>query len=492
MPNFHRFLDRVFHRALSFSIFWRIWLAIVFVMLIVGGISLYALQKTIQPQAKTVVEHSLADTAKVLALLLSDEMTALQQGDHQAFTLLNNKLGASTHSEQAISTLHIYITDEAGIVLYDSFGRYQGADFSQWNDVYLTRQGKYGARTTAVDGETIMYVASPIMHNNQLMGVVSVGKPTHTLAPYLSASFAKLLAILGQSFVISLVIAALMASWLRHSITKVGRFAIGLGLDRAPHFYLGNELNELTANITQMKDAIENKAYVSDYVHTLTHELKSPLSAIKASGEILAGAISDKDRVFFATLIGSQSDKLTRLIDKLLTLARLEQPTIKLHKEPLQVLPLIKECLVALQAVIHDKKLVVDISGDGTLFADRFWLLQALQNVLDNAVRHASVFVAIVMTGDKLIVINDTAPLPPFVLERAFERYFTFTINPEQQGTGLGLPLVRTIIELHKGAVTLEQKEFTAGDFWQGVPPDIIERFAGIVAVLTIQLKGQS
>ncbi|WP_352259981.1 histidine kinase dimerization/phospho-acceptor domain-containing protein, partial [Psychrobacter sp. TB55-MNA-CIBAN-0194] len=83
---------------------------------------------------------------------------------------------------------------------------------------------------------------------------------------------------------------------------------------KKPYFYLGNELNNLTDTIETMKHRLENRAYVSDYVHTLTHELKSPLTAIRASSELLEDERLDgDDRQMLSQAIGEQSIKMQQL-----------------------------------------------------------------------------------------------------------------------------------------------------------------------------------
>ncbi|WP_227525996.1 hypothetical protein [Psychrobacter sp. FDAARGOS_221] len=76
--------------------------------------------------------------------------------------------------------------------------------------------------------------------------------------------------------IVTLIMAGLVAWWLRQSTLLVTRYTQSLAQDtKKPYFYLGRELNELTDTIESMKHRLENRAYVTDYVHTLTHELKA-------------------------------------------------------------------------------------------------------------------------------------------------------------------------------------------------------------------------
>lgn len=484
-PSFHALLDALFGKRVAFSVFFRIWFAVVLVIAMASGLTLYQLQKTIRPSAQRVVEDMLVDSAKLLAQMLApytqEDFTAATVQARFAPALAKPLAVAPSINEETplwfdqktASQLLVYVTDATGNVLYDSTGQATGQDYSRWNDVYLTLRGKYGARATRSDPKdeqtSIMYVAAPIYaHDGTLVGVVSVGKPSRTLLPYLTFSRQQLLQTILMVTLFGMVLAALVAAWLRHSVAQVSRYTAELARTPPPHFYLGKELNDLTTAIGDMKHRIENKAYVTEYVHTLTHELKSPLTAIRASGELLGDDLPAADRVLFSQTILQQSDKLQHLIERLLLLAKLEQPTSRLNRETLDVSHLLQVCLSAQQAWILQKNLHYQtfVATNATLKADPFWLQQALQNAIDNAIKYAqsrfTVGVWRSLAGLHIWLINDNPQLPDYVLNRAFERYFSYqsltdSVPTQPSSTGLGLTLIRQVIELHGGTATLRQ-----------------------------------
>lgn len=467
MFNFHALLDRLFYRATSFSIFFRLWGAMILVVLVLGAMSFYGINKTIRPSAKRVVEDTLVDTSKLVALLIADEVDKLiKTGESKTLTGilvgLDDTLlglpdfdGKSWYDNKSSSQFHLYITDKDGVVIYDSMGVSVGQDFARWNDVYLTLHGMYGARSTKVNGSSVMYVASPIIKDEKLIGVVSIGKPTRSLLPYLHASQRELIKILIGAMLVALVVSALVAIWFRHSLSLVVGFADNLAKKSRPHFYLGRELNTLTDSIGQMKDTLENRAYVAEYVHTLTHELKSPLSAITASSELLIDDISESDRRAFAMLIGEQAGRMTMLIDRLLTLARLEQPTFELDVQMVDMQAICQNLISQYQPKFTQKSLDVALIGRTKIQGDMFWLGQAIDNLLENATAHAISFVLVVLDGGRMMVVNDCELLPDFVVHRAFERYFS--MGHDKKGVGLGLPLVASVAEKHGGTVGFGQ-----------------------------------
>ena len=468
MLSFHGLLDKLFKKQISFSVFFRIWLSFVLLIVLAFGLAFYHTQKTLRPSAKRVVEDSLVDTSVLLSHIVADDVADLSKDELNQ--TLNDKLShAFTNPDEPLwyhqkskSTYHIYITDRTGVVIYDSRGASVGMDFSRWNDVYLTLRGKYGARSTDIGGHSVMYVASPIVSDGRIIGVVSVGKPTQTLIPYINKSTDEIIKIILTIMAITLATATLMAWWLRRSIDSVNRYTKGLASTAPPHFYLGRELNELMASIHAMKDTIENKAYVSEYVHTLTHELKSPLTAIRASSEILTDELTGAEREQFTGIILSQTDKLTALVDRLLTLAKIEQPTFKLTMSDVDLDALIQTCLNQQSATLKQLGKTVQFDKSGICIrADEFWLAQAVQNVIDNAIYYGKSAIAIhtnqTETDTFIYIKNDSDTLDDFIIKRAFERYFSMGNTHRQKSTGLGLTLVKQVIELHGGAVSFGQ-----------------------------------
>lgn len=487
MP-FHHYLDRLFQKRLTFSIFFRIWLAFTLVVSLASGLAVYQLQKSIRPSAQRVVEDTLVDTSRLMAVMIGQLFgQQIQTGTlnaNQVDSQLNSAFSADStwlmpiwFNQKNKSQFRLYITDKTGKVLYDSRHEAVGTDYSRWNDVYLTLRGKYGARSTRTDmrdeQSSIMYVASPIVDaNNQLVGVVSVGKPVATLMPYINASRDEILKTMLMIAGFGVLFSAFMAWWLRHSIQAVNAYTQRLADTTPPHFYLAKELNELIDTIDTMKNTIENKAYVTEYVHTLTHELKSPLTAIRASGELLGEYLPSHDRVQFSHTILEQSDKLQHLVEQLLVIAKLEQPNFKLSLSQHPLSPIIYHCVSNQQAWLkqRDLALVIAVKDELTVTADSFWLRQCLQNLIDNAIKfahHWLIITAYVKDNHVHIwVMNDSEPVADFVLERAFERYFSVETHlashgkttKNSKGTGLGLTLAKTVIELHGGTIEITQQ----------------------------------
>ncbi|WP_201603584.1 two-component system sensor histidine kinase CreC [Psychrobacter submarinus] len=511
-------------QPLNLSIFFRIWLAVALILIVSGIVVFTQLFEHVKPTAQQVIEDTLLDTSKMIAANLQEPVqsgqisnTAYQQQLDSAFiaqpaSFKDHSIKSKTaktaynldnepeYKQKTASSFRLYVTNSQGIVLYDSLpasDNAEGADYSRWNDVYLTLRGQYGARSTpdtnSTRGSSIMYVAQPIKDDlGHLIGVVSVGKPVDSVLPYLDNTRQRMLITTLLISIVSLILAGLVAWWLQQSISLVTRYTSALAEDtKKPYFYLAHELNSLTDTIESMKHRLENRAYVSDYVHTLTHELKSPLTAIRASGELLEDDNLDlDDRQMLSQAIGEQSIKMQQLIDRLLLLAKVEQPTFRLNRQAISLTPiltsLIKDSSVKVQqrslASIRffiDNEPINNLATEQdypstllaktTIAADRFWLVQALQNVLDNAIYFASNEVSIEVTTAQnsvtIDILNDGQPLPDYAIAKAFDRYFSLSHQKQspqangnhlKKGTGLGLTLVKQVIEHHGGSVSID------------------------------------
>ncbi|MFZ6673251.1 two-component system sensor histidine kinase CreC [Undibacterium sp. Xuan67W] len=433
----------------------------------------------VKPGVRATLEDTLVDTAQLLAQLVAEDVKA---GDLQHAALigrLQNYVHRSVDVkisgvQKAILDYRIYITDIHGIVVFDSENKDVGKDYSRWNDVYLTLQGKYGARSTRSDplddSSTVMHVAAPILDGGQIIGALTVAKPISTITPFIERSQRKILRRSGWLLLGSLLIGLGFSFWLSHSLRQLQRYASSVEKDEKVTLpKLGNnEIGTLGRALESMRHKLEGKQYVEQLMHTLAHELKSPIAAIQGSAELLTEDMSVADRQHFLSNIIEQNQRQKQLIDKLLALIKIEKQqvldsivTIDLN----QLLEQVKADAISrlteksLQLKLGLSEPAIQVQGDLLL------LRQAVGNLIDNAIAFSPAGSMIVLmvsrqnrTG-QITVLDHGAGIPGYAIERIFDRFYSLERPDAAKSTGLGLPFVREVALLHGGSVTVSNRD---------------------------------
>ena len=454
-----------------------------FLYFILVGMTAYFVSKTViqelKPTVRQTTEETLVDMANLLAVLAEEEMT---KGDlnQSRFAKLLTAYGIREPESRfweygkKVINHRIYITDKNGMVVADSWQQDIGKDYSQWNDVYLTLRGRYGARSTALDPNdplsTVMHVAAPIYHEGEIIGSVTVAKANRSVQPFIDLSKRNVLFWMMLMTVLVLIAGALIAWRIHSALNKLEDYAEKMGRGEKvakPTFRIFYEYGTLSDALEKMRNQLDGKKYVEEYVQTLTHELKSPISAIKGASEILQMPLPEEQRQRFVGNIERESERMQRLIDKLLELARLEKMPQLEHVELLsveEILETIVESSAARLSMKHVKCELNAVEGINIL-GNRFLLQQALFNLMDNALDFVSENGVIswkAHTEDSQIAISvfDQGPhIPDYALERLTERFYSLPRENGVKSTGLGLNFVEQIMQLHDGQLKIDNVE---------------------------------
>lgn len=463
----------------------RIFLANFSILGVATYLLLNVFMSELRPGMRQTTEDTLVDTANLLAEVVSNEFLQ-NQLTSQNFAQLNfaqsiERFLARSYRAKIFSVdkessqIRIYITDDQGIVQYDSSGKDVGADYSQWNDVYLTLRGQYGARSTKLrpDDEmsTVMHVAAPILNNGRIVGSLTVAKPNQTVQPFIDLAQLKIKTTSFWLIVISIVIGAVFSFGLTRSIRKLVDYADQIAKGRKASVpKVGEvELTKLANAIENMREQLEGKAYVENYVHALTHELKSPVSAIKGAAELLSPAMPEADFERFQSNILDETDRIDVMINRLLALASLEKRGNLETTERVSLLSLAQSAIESKRAALLAKGVTIEvIPNDANQDAfevegDAFLLTQVLDNLLQNAIEFSPVDGRIVLqiTRDHqgcVLEVQDQGPgIPEYAVSRVFERFYSLNRpDTNKKSTGLGLCFVNEIVALHQGQVSLD------------------------------------
>ena len=466
----------------------RIGLRLLLGFFLVLGLALFVVLRVlldeVKPGTRLAMEDSLVDAAYTLALLAAPDLKAGVIADGPFAQALSGLPEA--RSDAVISGFRktgidtrITVTDAQGIVRFDTRAQAVGEDHSRWNDVLRTLRGEYGARSSPESAEqperTVMHVAAPIRDGDRIIGVLTVSRPNQRLQPYIERSERRILqwswALLG----LSLLIGLLMSWWIASSLSRLRGYANAVARgERAPLPVLGRlsgstEFSDLAGALERMRVQLEDKAYVERYVHTLTHELKSPLAAIRGAAELLQERLPDADRERFAGNVQRQAERLQLLVDQLLQLAHVEQMRRLDKRERIDLAALTRELLQRLEPRLRLKALRVndELGQDQFVSGDPFLIGQALQNLLDNAIDFSPSQGELLLRLQRVDgalewSLRDQGPgIPEYARDRVFERFYSLPRGEGQdKGTGLGLCLVKEVNELHGGQLWVQ----TVGD----------------------------
>lgn len=437
---------------------------------IVAFAGLRYLQGAVKPAVRQTLETSLVDQAGMLAAQIASSADAPSPGDAQKQaiqTWLQTPSNAKVYGVRfGAPNERVYVTDAQGIVVYDSAGHGIGQNYTQWNDVARTLRGEYGARSSHEGGQdspAILYVAAPIVRSGKLLGVVSIGKYSQDLDPFVIMEQKRMLRIGALALFLSLGIGIVLSAVLARSIGRLTMFAEDVAAGKPARLpALRGELGVLARALETMREKLEGKHYVEETVQTMAHEMRSPLTAIVASAEVIADGMPEGDERRLAESVGAEAARLSALVDRMLSLAVAERRRELGERVEVDLSALTDRVFEREERRAESRGLRMIRTGEGVAIGDPFLLDHALANLVSNAIDFASrgteVHVDILGEQRQLVirVRNQGAPIPDYAAARLFERFFS-TERPDtgRKSTGLGLAFVRRVSELHGGDIQL-------------------------------------
>jgi two-component system phosphate regulon sensor histidine kinase PhoR len=254
-----------------------------------------------------------------------------------------------------------------------------------------------------------------------------------------------------------------------------------------------NHKHEVAGVVTILHDLTRERELSqmkSDFVSKASHELRTPLSSIRAYVEMLVDGEADDEqsRQEFYRIIHDETDRLSRLIDNMLNISRIEAGIVQIEREQVDIRTIIDRAVNTLEPQARDKdiamnKRVADV--DLCVEGDADMLYQVVLNLVSNAVKYTPDGGRITVSADSdnltrsvVVSVSDTGlGIPPDALPRLFEKFFRVdNYKRVAKGTGLGLSLCKHIVEtVHHGQIGVESKLGMGSKFWFSVPM----RYAG-------------
>lgn len=457
-----------------------------FLTIALGSLAMVAskVQDNIAIQYSQASEEPLVDFAHLLAALLEGEIQegkidVSNYGESIREAFRRDIQAKIYHLEKTELSTNIYITDENGIVVFDSQdnGKREGLDYSQFNDVYLTWQGKYGKRASRIDPEdsrtTVFYVAAPIRHEGSIIGTLTVFRAETVMAPFAEQSQKLVANWTLTAGLITAFLGAIWIYWLLHPIRNLTEHArlISIGASRELPVTGRAELRKLSIALEEMRRELEGKHYVENYVQALTHELKSPLAAIRGAAELIDESMPAEKRQHFLNNILAETSRSEDLVRRLVHLAALESQSSLATREKIEVSKWVADMLDDTRPAFEAKelKLTIDdqLSETDAIEGDPLMIQIAFRNVVNNAIDFSPVGGEVTIECrkddfDRLqIIVSDSGPgLPDYAIDRVFDRFYSLK-NKEtgRKGAGIGLALTREAMALHQGTIRLENRQ---------------------------------
>jgi len=457
----------------------RLGLRVFFGFFLIAGLSAVLLLKVflaeVKPSVREVMEDLMVETANLLAEVAVDEMAAGQPApDGRLAAQLRRYTQRDVDAviwglrKQSLD-LRIYVTDATGRVVLDS-GQPSavGQDYSQWNDVARTLRGDYGARASPYGrhDSTVLVVAAPVLQGGRTLGVVSVAKPVASVQRFIDRAERRVFLAGAALLAASLVVGVAVTWWLVATVRRLRRYAqrVQAGQALAPPDVPG-ELGDLAHAMDDMRRRLEGREQLEHDVRALTHELKSPLAALRASGELLQDELPVADRQRFAAQVLDQTARLQTLVERVLALSQLESQ-LGLGERQHIALADWADAQLARQAPRLAQKALTPTwteRADATTAVDVALLELAFGNLLVNAIDFAPagspLELAVSTTAETVrLALRDRGPgVPASVFSQLGQRFFS-TARPGSlvKGSGLGLAIARRIAELHGGQLTFE------------------------------------
>lgn len=431
------------------------------------------LREELNTQYAYLVEDNLIDTAYLLSSAIEKDLKS-SDGEAWDFTFvdqyLERRIDAKIYEKLKTSpSIGVYIVDKDGIVRYSTRKSEVGKDFSQWNDVYLALQGKYGARSTRVDPNdpesSEYFITAPISTAEGVVGAVSVIKSEQEIISTTSHQLQTILSAVGFLFAVLIVLSLFVSFWFTRPIERLKDYALRIskGQKVLPPKLATRELSDLLVALETMRDSIDGHALIEDYTKNLTHELKSPLTAITGAAELSLEDMEPDRRQKFLKNILQESSRARDLLDQLLRISTLESQKYLETKESVDFHELVQDIQKSLSPQLERKRVELEVSGTLEVAGNRFLCSQALRNLIENALdfchEETIIQVRLLTQGvSGLVQVENSGPnVPEYALRKVFDKFFSLE-RPEtgRKSTGLGLALVHQILLLHQGSVYVE------------------------------------
>lgn len=252
---------------------------------------------------------------------------------------------------------------------------------------------------------------------------------------------------------------------LQRMIGKIRRLAAG---DYKTRLYFGNPLKKhptfsaLSASFNTLAEELDNTEMLrSDFINNFSHEFKTPIISISGFAKLLKrGNLSEKQKLEYMDIIEEESLRLSYMATNVLNLTKVENQTILTDQTTYNISEQIRSCVLLLENRWAKKNLEFSLEFDEyEIYANEELLKQVFINLIDNAVKFSPEYGLIVIKIKELddiyqiSIANSGKEIPKESMEKIFNKFYQADESHAAEGNGVGLAIVKKIVDLHKGTI---------------------------------------
>lgn len=385
--------------------------------------------------------------------------------------ITKEELTAWINAMAYISNLKIYILNPDASVLHKvSESEEMSMNIQIKQDILKIMEGETVSRMNAVSlnqESNLVYVGIPLTYNDTVSGVIMAFSPITEMEVLIS----EVLKIIGIILVIVILIETIailrVSVKISEPITEISKYArrIGKG-EEVPDVEIASndEIGMLAASFNEMKREIAvSEQMRKEIVANVSHELRTPLTSIIGFIKgILDGVIPVEDHEKYLSIVYNEANRLKELTKDIVDVAKLESGSISLHKEKFNLNELTKEVYTEMEELVKEKNLefiLEELKSDISIYADKARIRQVLINIINNSIKFTEKgYIKLVLNeeNDKACIsIEDTGSgIKEDKIAYLFDKFYTANdYGNATNGAGLGLNIVKNIVDLHGGSI---------------------------------------
>ena len=412
-----------------------------------------------------IVRHAYAEDRTVLM----DKVMAVRADLKSAggARLLNQELRAVQGGERA--AYWVRVLDASGRAVAETPGMSAFLPATLFSSGNAAAVAKAEPRDYRTEGRLFSLVSLAVAANGQTY-TIQVAQD-RTVDEQFERQFGWLVAaVLICSFFAAAMIARTVAKQGLRPLETMTRSLMRMGPtrlhERVPPNELPRELQPVAVAFDEMLDRLEDSfTRLSQFSADLAHELRTPLANIRGEAEVALNQVRSPNE-YEAVLESSVAEcaRLSGIIDNLLFLARAEAAESEVHPSIFDGRAAIEKIASYNEAIAEERRLSIRCTGEGEVQADPILFGRAVSNLVDNAVRFTAdggeIAISLQSNSDETVIsVSDTGcGIPEEHLPRIFDRFYRVDPSRSSEGTGLGLALVKSIVDLHGGSVAVRSQ----------------------------------